>query len=124
MPYEFSFSERDRIVTVRVSGEVGHDEHCLVLNKAIDLCQKTHCSSVLVDLRELSTKLSSTMDCFEFGESLAKEALAVRFAYVVPRDPKSQEDAKFTTTVGVNRGIVCGEFETIEEANKWLLEKK
>lgn len=123
MPYAISFEMPDMIVTVRVSGEASHDEHYAARDEAMRVCQEKHCSKLLVDLRELNTAHSSIIDCFSFGESLAQIAISLSIAHVLPKDAKSKADVRFTSTVEANRGITSREFETIDEARKWLLEK-
>jgi len=63
------------------------------------------------------------MGCFIFGESVAYTLPTVLIAHVLPTDAKSREDVRFTSTVEANRGRSTGEFETIKEARKWLLER-
>jgi len=62
------------------------------------------------------------MSCFSFGESLAASPLHLRVAHVLPEDARSAGDVRFTSTVVANRGMPTGEFKSIEEARRWLLE--
>lgn len=123
-PYMVSFDEDTGIIIVRVIGNATHEDHCAARDEAIQLCLSNKCSNLLVDLRELSTERSSTMTCFAFGESLAEKSQHFRIAHVLPRDVKSVEDVKFTSTVEANRGIITEEFENIEEARRWLLAER
>ncbi len=119
--YEVSFDNKVGVVTIRVVGPATHEDHCNARDEAFALCRTNGCSKLLVDLRELSTEGSSTANCFSFGESLANFPQYLRLAHVLPRDIKSKQDVKFTSTVEANRGKDTGEFESIEEARKWLL---
>ena len=121
MPWSVTFDDADGIAVVRVWGEARPEDHWAAQNEAVRVCGEKRCSRLLVDLRELSTALSSTTDCLDFGQSLARKATSIRLAHVVPRDAKSKADVRFTSTVEANRGAVSREFETVEEARKWLL---
>lgn len=105
-------------------GSVTHEEHCAAREEAVRLCKSNECSKLLVDLRELCTDRSSTLSCFLFGESLAKEPQYLCIAHVLPKDPTSAKDIKFTSTVEANRGKSTREFESIAEAERWLLEQR
>jgi hypothetical protein len=64
------------------------------------------------------------MSCYSFAESLARSAQKIRLALVLPTDDKSKNDVIFTSTVMANRGASSREFESIDEAKKWLLKRK
>ena len=121
--YSLSFDETDVIITVKVSGTPTHEDHCVVRDEALQLCRDKHCSKLLVDLRELNTQQSSTMNCYAFGESLARLFPGICIAHVLPVSIKSKKDIKFTSTVEANRGAITGDFEDIVKAREWLLEK-
>ena len=122
--YSVRFDEDAGIVVVRVAGDATHEDHCAAQQEAVRLCQEHKCSNLLVDLRDLSTRHSSTISCFSFGESLAAAPLNLRVAHVLPEDARSAGDVRFTSTVVANRGMPTGEFKNIEEARRWLLEKE
>ncbi|UCE59245.1 MAG: hypothetical protein JSU63_17595 [Phycisphaerales bacterium] len=121
MPYNVDFDETDRIVIVQVSGAASRDDHHRARDEAWRLCRENGCSKALIDLRELNTSRASTLSCFTFGESVSQTAPNVRLAHVLPTDVKSKNDVKFTSTVEANRGLATGEFDSIEEAKRWLL---
>ena len=122
MPYEVSFDKIDRIVEVRVSGLATHDDHCAARDEALRLGQENRCSRLLVDLRELDTTRSSAMDCFTFGETLARSSPGVRLAHVLPKEARSREAVRFTSIVEANRGGLVREFDSFDEAREWLLD--
>jgi hypothetical protein len=121
MPYSVTLDEKEGIVRVALSGQLTHADHCSVLDEVLRIHQAAGASRILVDMRELDTVRSSAMDCFSFGESLAKKMPSVRIAHVVPVDTKSRRDVRFTSTVEANRGVVSAQFETLDEAEGWLL---
>ena len=121
MPFTVSFDQEGGIVTVRVSGEATHSDHRAALEGAQRLCRENDCSRMLVDLRELNTRLSSTLSCYSFGESVAQACPGARIAHVLPVDAESRGDVEFVSTVETNRGTLTGEFASVEEARNWLL---
>jgi hypothetical protein len=123
MPYEVSFDEKDKIVLLRASGLVTHEEHEAARRQAAQLCRENECSKIMADLQELDTEKSSTLDCFDYGKSLAQEKipLSTRIAIVLPTDPDSIKDIQFVTIVAENRGRGTLQFKTVEEAKQWLL---
>lgn len=121
--YTVSFDETIHIISVTVCGKTTPDEHSIMHSEIIQLCKEKHCSSLFVDLRELNTSLHSFPDFIIIGESLAKALPGLRVATVLPKNSKSKADIEFTATVAANRGVICKEFENIDEAKKWLLKK-
>jgi hypothetical protein len=121
MPYNVTLDEGEGIISVVLSAKLTHADHCSVLEEVLQAHQATGSSRVLVDMRDLDTTLSSTVDCFSFGESLAKTVPCARIAHVAPLDAKSRKDVAFTSTVETNRGIICAHFENVDEAKRWLL---
>jgi hypothetical protein len=123
MSYKVSYDEPNNIVLVQVSGKATHEEHLSAQKEAFRLCKANKCSVMLVDLLNLNTEKASVAGCYEFGESLAQADIspATRIAHVLPTDPKTVEDVKFTTTVASNRGRITGLFNTLDEAKQWLL---
>jgi hypothetical protein len=125
MPYEVSFDKHDKIVFLRASGLVTHEEHEAARRQAAQLCRENKCLRILADLQELDTEKSSTLNCFDYGEALAQENIPhlTRIAIVLPTDLDSSMDIQFVSTVSANRGRPTLQFKTIEEAKQWLLEK-
>ena len=118
-----SFDQQNGIVKIQISGESTKEDHYAARDEALRMCQEKRCSKLLVDLRKLNTKRFSVIGCFSFGESVSMKSPDVQIAHVLPKDTKSREDVKFTSTVEANRGKSTGEFETIEEAKNWLLQR-
>jgi aminoglycoside phosphotransferase (APT) family kinase protein len=122
MPYAVSYS-KEGFVTARVWGEASKEDHFLARDESARLCREKRCSRLLVDLRDLSTTHLTTTEFLQFGQLLAKAATSIRLAHVVPKDPRSRADVRFTSTVEANRGVETSEFETIDAAKEWLLRK-
>jgi hypothetical protein len=120
--YKVFFDEKNRVVMVRVFGEATHKVHCAALEEAAQMCGEKNCLKILVDLRDLNTVKSSTMQCYSFGEALAEKLRGLCLALVLPRGTKSSEDVRFASTVGANRGVVTGEFQDMDDALAWLEE--
>ena len=125
MPYEVALDIGNKIVMVHVSGQATIDEHIAARKQAFQLCLKKMYNRMLVDLHDLDTQgVASTIGCFEFGESLAdvKMTQDLRIAHILPEQTRSRSDVEFTSTVAANRGRLVAEFQTLEDARKWLLE--
>jgi hypothetical protein len=121
MPSNVSYETGDGIVVVRISGDVGEEEHLAAREKAIRLCRENHCAKLLVDLRDLNTTRISITDSYSFGETVAKAISPLRLAHVLPQDAKAVMDVKFISTVEANRGVNADVFVSVEDARKWLL---
>jgi hypothetical protein len=121
MPHSISLDEEKNIIQVTVSGEVDHDEHCIVREDVIEAVHKSKPVGVIVDLRELIVAQDKMIDCYAFGESIAKKLRGFRIAHVAPSDMRTRQFVKFTSIVESNRGVITAEFETIGEAQEWLL---
>lgn len=124
MPYEVAVDEDHKIVTVRLWGIVLSGEHRAARREAARLCVEREFRRLLVDLRDIKPqRTSSTMRCFDFGESLVQGAVpkGTFIAHVMPTDPASFRDVHFTVNVAKNRGGFVEEFTTLAEASQWLL---
>jgi hypothetical protein len=122
MPYEVSYDKEDNIVLLRAFGMVTHEEHEAARRQAAQLCRENECTRILANLLELDTKKSSTQNCLDYGEALAKENISFStcIAVVLPTDLDSNKDIQFVTTVAANRGRPTFQFKTVEEAKEWL----
>lgn len=123
MPYRAYYNNNDNIVIVRVSDTATIDDHLAAREQALKLCKENKCLQIIVDLSSLEINNMSIMECFTFGESFAKPFISLQIAHVMPRNAKSREDVRLASTVESNRGNFTREFETFEEARKWLLER-
>jgi hypothetical protein len=120
MSFTVSFDPADKIVTVQMSGKASHKDHIAARREALRLCRENDSLKLLVDLRELDTENSSVMDCFAFGESFPLLSPKACIAHILPKDEKSKKDVRFTSNVSANRGLLTAEFESIDQARKWL----
>ncbi len=123
MSYTVSFDHNDRLVIIQISRTSTFNDCCTAREEALRLCNKQHCPKLLVDIRELKNNRPSPVDCYYFGESLSYAQLPFYIAHVMPTDVTIHEDAHFIRTVAVNRGVSLKEFEDIDEARTWLMEK-
>jgi hypothetical protein len=117
------FEEKEATVQVELSGDAGHEDHCTARDEALRMCADKNTTRLLVDLRDLNTVRSNVTQCFAFGESLASGAQGIRLALVLPANADSKMDVEYTTSVATNQGATTRNFETVEAASKWLLEK-
>jgi hypothetical protein len=124
MSFTVSFDPDARIVMVKISGTVSPQDHHAARSEALRACRENNSRKLLVDLRELNTGPSSVMDCFAFGESFPLLSPMACIAHVLPTDEKSKKDVRFTSNVSANRGLLTGDFETIDQARSWLMRLK
>ena len=124
MPYKVSYDEQNKIVVARVFGVATPEDHGSAQEESFRLCREKNSLRVLVDLKDLDTRLSTTLSSFGSGERTAEADIPAltRIAYITPKDPKSAEDLKFATTVAANRGRIIRLFDSAEQAQQWLLE--
>jgi len=121
MPCIVSLDQTNRFVIAQISTMDTYKDRCEARDEALQLCREMHCSRLLVDLRDLKTDRASTIDCFEFGESLSRAKKPFYIAHVMPSDPNFKEDVRFASIVAENRGIIAKECKTLGEAKTWLL---
>lgn len=121
MTYRVFVDEGGAILNVSVSGRAGKAEHLAACDEALRLCQEGGYLRLLVNLSDLDTEGISIANCFEFGESLARTTPRLVVANILPKNAKSRQDVLFTSTVAFNRGLTTKEFDTAEEAKRWLL---
>lgn len=119
MPYSVAFNDEEKIVEVKVSGDVPGDSEN-ARKEAVRLCVENRCNRLLVDLREKTIAENVTLECFSFGKAVVRDLAGVYIAHVLPTDPKAREDVEFTANVAANRGAVTREFDTVDEAKTWL----
>lgn len=123
MAYEVTADEQAAIVRVTVRGAAKHEEHLAARREAGQACQARGWPRMLVDLREMETSGGlTTAGCFEFGTTYRDAGVpyACRLACVLPLSPQARRDVEFTTTVGMNRGIILRNFTDLGEAQRWL----
>ena len=123
MPHKVSFDQKDGIVYVTFSVSALRADHYAAFDAASRLCQEHACSRLLVDFSGLCSSNLSTTDSFCFGEAVAESPTYLKIAHVLPKHPKANENVRFASNVEANRGKTTGEFQTVEEARNWLLDK-
>jgi hypothetical protein len=124
MPYESAYDEQKALVRIRVYGPAPHQEHEAARIEAVRLCSEHGCKRLLVDLRDLTTeKIVTTLSCFDFGTECQDVALpeSTRSAIVMPTDSEALKDVTFTINVALNRGVIIRSFQSVPEAEAWLL---
>ncbi|MBN2381445.1 hypothetical protein JXQ70_01050 [bacterium] len=123
MPYLVSIDEKNEIILVRVWGRAPKEDHFIARDEAATLLKGKKYTKLLVDLSDLlSSGIVTTLGCFDFGTNLlTKLPPHIKIAHVLPHDPDSARDVKFLSAVAANRGGITAEFNTLEEAQNWLI---
>ena len=121
MSFNISFDPDAKIVMAKISGRVSPQDQNTARREALRVCRENNSLKILLDLRELNTQDITVMDCFAFGESFPLLSPKACIAHVLPIDEKSKKDVKFTSNVSANRGLLTGDFETVDQARSWLM---
>jgi hypothetical protein len=127
MAYQVSFDASEHIVIAQVWNAASREEFIAIGAVAGVLCQETSCKKYLINLRDaVVPAVSSTMSCYDFGESMAGTVLPVgiQIALVLPADAFSVEDVLFAVDVAMNRGRAIVTFTAEGEARDWLSKKQ
>jgi len=127
MAYQVSFDAAEHIVVARVWGDTTREELVAMGDAAAVLCTESSCHRYLINLQDAVTPaLTSTMCCYDFGESMARGVLpsSIHIALALPADSASAEDIRFAADVAMNRGRTVVTFVTELEARQWLGEKR
>lgn len=124
MPYKVWFNEQDGIVQATFSGSAVKEDHYAAFEAASRLCEQHACSKLLVDFGEVSGTTLSLLDYFTLAEAVTRSPLKLCIAHILPQHDETREKVTFGSNVEANRGQVTGEFETREQARKWLLGMK
>ncbi len=124
MPCEIKVYDKEGIVQMRLEGIVGKEEVRQARTNAGQALRQGGYRRLLVDLSDFVVAGSSTLGSFDFATGFQESGIpaSARIAHVLPKDPNERSNVQFITTVAFNRGFQVREFETLEEARKWVLE--
>ncbi len=120
--YTIEFSERKDYLYAHVLGDEDNVKISeQYFHEVADECRRTKCSKVLID--ENLKKSGSITDAYEVARELPKMGfLGIQIAFV---DQYIEQSAinDFGVLAATNRGIYVKLFNSVEEAEKWLLSK-
>ncbi len=118
--YNLEFEERAEYLYARVSGDKDNVEISKQYWREIaEECQRTKCGKLMIveDLKEMGT----TMDTYQFASEIPNMGFSgIQIAFVdqhIEQLPLNE----FGELVATNRGVYVKIFNSIEEAEKWLL---
>ena len=119
MPFEISIFKEGGYIRIRHYGEISVAEIGDARNAAIKKVLRHFIFKILVDVCEVTNKLS-TLDAFSATSDHSKiKRPGLRGAIVARED--QMEDARFMENVAVNRGMNIRAFHDMERALSWLL---
>ena len=123
--YSVSYTPKTHCVEITFRGVLDMSTVEKSRSEVAKLVKQHHCFSVLADLRECTSSLS-TFDIFEQPQRTSEKLAAEGFqtyqfkrALVVEHEVKN---ASFFETVAINRGHNVRLFHDLEEARRWLSE--
>ena len=117
--YSLIIEERKSYLYANVSGEDSMEVSLAYWQEVLDACKRLNYCKILIE--EDLEGSPSTLDYFEFGESLANmvQGLYLKIAFV-DRHANHTPDNIFAELVAVNRGVNVKLCKNIEEAEDWL----
>ncbi|HVP73108.1 MAG TPA: hypothetical protein VMS30_05170 [Phycisphaerales bacterium] len=124
MTFTLSIIERPGYLHFKVTGENSEASVRGYLQKVHDTCIARQCPTILVE-ENLRGPTLGTLPMFRIAsEGSVRSRLIVRkIAYVDTNPEHAFEDTKFVEDVAVNRGMNVRAFETVAEAEQWLMQE-
>lgn len=116
MPESVNYNSEEGFIHVLSFGEVKTEDCNISMKEIINISQKTNCSSVLVDARNLISSPES-VDLYTFGEDLP-----VNLKFAVIKVEINSMDLKFLESVGNRRGKQIRVFDDYRKGIKWLID--
>jgi hypothetical protein len=123
MTYKLTFSEKHNYLHAKVTGQNSIGNVKRYLEAVVQKCKDTKCSRLLIE-EQLEGSRLDTLNVFEIAVegSIRVRGLFRAIAYV---DVNAKgELMQFAETVAVNRALPVRVFQTVAEAEQWLLELK
>ena len=123
MAYEPIIEVRDGYVLVsHTAGEGGNTEPPEFAAELAEACDNANLHRVLLDERNLTYTVGNIFDLMGMGDKLVEELLVFRFHRIACVTTAEQlQTARDFEAVGRNRGLNYRAFESIEDAEAWLL---
>ncbi|MBT8352041.1 MAG: hypothetical protein KJO26_12530 [Deltaproteobacteria bacterium] len=122
MTYNLSFKKKYNYLHVKVTGENSMDNVKRYLEEVLLKCKDTKCSRLLIEEQLVGPRLD-TFKVFEIAAkgSVQSHGLFKAIAYV---DINAEGNLMhFAENVAFNRALPVQIFQTVVEAEKWLLQK-
>ncbi|MGI9238450.1 MAG: hypothetical protein ACR2QZ_13700 [Woeseiaceae bacterium] len=114
MSQEITYDEDDRLIRIRVWGQVSIDDMVASKVECMRLHENHGANTLIVDAREQETS-APLFDIFDFGDAWPRE---IRVAILA--GSKTPEDLMFMETVAMQRGKIMRIFFSETEALDWL----
>ena len=122
MTYKLTIEQKPKYLHAIVTGRNSKETVLRYLEEILRECSARSCFSVLIEER-LEGRRLSTLDVFEIASKGGRRAFGKlkAIAYV---DVNVEGDLmEFAETVAVNRSIPVTVFQTVADAEKWLVEE-
>lgn len=117
MPETVELDRKAGVIRVRSFDDVSIEMMRSTVAESLTIAKREKVKKVLVDATDLRA-LPGTLDLFHFAAGLP---IDLKFAVVLPKP--LVEKAKFAENVALNRARRFRVFGTVEDAEKWLLQR-
>jgi len=122
MTYSLTFQQRHNFLHAKVTGSNSIENVKRYLEEVLQKCKDTGCSFLLIE-EQLDGPRLDTMKVFEIASEGSVQARG-RFKAIAYVDINTEgELMHFAETVAVNRALPVKVFQSVSEAEKWLIEK-
>jgi uncharacterized protein YfkK (UPF0435 family) len=120
MTYNINFSQKPTYFHVIVTGENNKENVARYMEDIQQKCEEVNCLSVLIEERLEGPRLN-TLDIFQLVTEGSSHAIG-KFQAIAYVDINAvNASMQFAETVAVNRAIPVRVFDTVDEAENWLL---
>jgi hypothetical protein len=122
MAYEIEFERRDTYIHVRVTGDNSRETVTQYMEEVQAECTRQDCFRILIE-EHLEGPRLATMDIFALISEGSTNVLGV-FEAIAYVDEQMGDMGEFAETVAVNRGIPVAVFNSVPNAEAWLVLQK
>ena len=122
MAIKLAMEEKSNHLHVKCNGEFEAVAFLDACKEALAFACEKKIAAVLIDVRNLTGDVFTTMERYEFGKAFAEYQIRLPIvicAAVLGKEPLIDPD-RFAETVALNRGALGKVFTNIEEATNWL----
>lgn len=119
MAYEINFEKHPTYIHVTVTGDNSHETVTQYMEEVMAECTRQDCFRILIEECLEGPRLA-TIDLFSLISEGSASALGV-FEAIAYVDEQMGEMGEFAETVAVNRGIPAAVFNSVPDAEAWLV---
>ena len=122
--YSISILSDNDILLLEFFNEIGIKISRECRAEAADIAKKNNIHRILIDITKAFVK-STPIENYEFHyEDPDVWGRSMKMAFVLNSTNRTDESAKFSENVAINRGMVRKSFKNRDDACSWLMESK